>query len=197
MRRILVPALVVALLLTVTGAAHAATASVSIGNNFFNPQNTTIGTGDTVRWTNSTSTYHNVTGASPLSYFRSPSIRNGATFSHTFPSSGTYPYRCTLHLNMSGSVRVRIGTSATSGTRDTTFTLRVSSAAAPSGYDFVVQKRNPGGSWADWRTVTTATTTFRAGAGSPTGTYSFRARLHRISDNAASSWSPVRNLTVS
>lgn len=81
-----------------------ATADVSVGNNFFNPNSVTVAVGGTVTWNwNSGAVTHNVTfqtAGAPAD------IGNTSTgsFPRTFPSAGTFQYECTLHPGMSGSV---------------------------------------------------------------------------------------------
>jgi plastocyanin len=62
-----------------------------------------------VTWTwNSGTTQHNVTfigGPTPLPT-KSPDQAGTTTFSTTFTAVGTYIYRCSLHPQMTGSVRV-------------------------------------------------------------------------------------------
>ena len=38
--------------------------------------------------------------------FRSGDLEEGGTFSHRFPAAGTFAYRCTIHPDMRGTVRV-------------------------------------------------------------------------------------------
>ena len=40
-------------------------------------------------------------------------IPAGQSYSHPFPNPGTYPYLCTLHTGMSGSVTVQTGANPT------------------------------------------------------------------------------------
>jgi plastocyanin len=70
----------------------------------FNPVNITITSGTTVIWSNKDGTDHTVTSNTGL--FDSGSISNNGTYSHTFSSIGTFPYHCTIHTTMTGSVIV-------------------------------------------------------------------------------------------
>ena len=147
----------------------------------------------TVRWTNNGDSDHTSTRVGVYSW-NSPRLDTGGVFSKAFISAGSYPYFCALHSGMTGSVNVLIRTSATSGTLATTFTLTWASVTAPSGFRYVVQKRNPGSTvWGAWKSTTAPSGTFKA---TVKGTYSFRAKLQRISDGAGSGWSPVRNLSI-
>lgn len=175
--------------------AYAATRGVSIADNSYSPTPVTINIADTVRWTNNGFSSHTSTGNAPLSYWSSGTLRRGSTYSRALPAAGTYGYFCAFHSSMRGTVRVRMGATPSSGSTSTTFTLTVAKASAPSGYEYVIRRRNPGGTFSTWRTITAATTTFRPSAG--TGTYSFQTRLHRIGNDSYSGWSPIRNVSVS
>ena len=71
----------------------------------FNPSTLTVPVGTTVKWTNKASVTHNVTSATAV--FSSGAMGNGATFSFQFNTAGTYPYTCTLHPGMAGTVIVQ------------------------------------------------------------------------------------------
>jgi plastocyanin len=95
-------------------AARAMTVDVTIGpggNLVFSPASVTIHPGDQVRWTWS-SDGHSTTSGSPgqPNNIWDSGIRNqGASFTHTFSSAGTFPYYCTPHggcCNMVGTVMV-------------------------------------------------------------------------------------------
>ncbi|MDE3151542.1 MAG: hypothetical protein KGL93_04785, partial [Gemmatimonadota bacterium] len=77
--------------------------SISVGDNFFNPNSTTVKVGTTVTWTWSTSTTHNVTFADGT---KSGNM-SGGTYSRTFNSAGTFNYQCTIHGGMTGAVVVQ------------------------------------------------------------------------------------------
>ncbi len=74
-------------------------------NSAFNPNSITVAVNTTVKWTNKDGTTHNVTGAGGS--FNSGSINTGGTYSHQFTATGTYPYTCTIHSGMSGTVIVQ------------------------------------------------------------------------------------------
>ena len=93
--------------------ASATTVTVMVGPNClcFSPSSVTIHPGDTVQWTWS-STGHSTTSGSPgmpNGIWDSGILNQGATFSHTFNSVGSFPYYCTPHgacCNMRGTVTV-------------------------------------------------------------------------------------------
>ena len=79
-------------------------ASVSLANKAFSPRSVTISVGGTVTWSNKDDMPHTVTSTSGA--FRSPILNRGGTYKQTFKKPGTYPYICTLHSGMSGTVVV-------------------------------------------------------------------------------------------
>jgi plastocyanin len=81
------------------------TDKVSIENFSFSPATITVKKGTTVTWTNNDTTAHTVTADSGNA-FDSGTMEQGKTFSHTFNSTGTFKYHCTLHSDMHGTVTV-------------------------------------------------------------------------------------------
>jgi plastocyanin len=65
----------------------------------------TVAVGTTVAWTNNDSTIHNSVATG--SQWNSGSISPGQTFRFTFTTAGSFPYRCTIHPNMVGTVTVQ------------------------------------------------------------------------------------------
>jgi plastocyanin len=105
-------------------AAFAADVNVSITagsttktTDAFSPNPVTANVGDTVIWTNDDATPHTATSGANLTpdgLFGSPEtstyiLVKGKTQSHTFAEAGEYPYFCTLHPNMVGTVTVSEG----------------------------------------------------------------------------------------
>jgi plastocyanin len=78
------------------------------GRNSYNPNPIEIKVGDTMTWINSDSSPHTVTSSSNDGSitFDSDVLRRGETFSFTFDKEGQYPYLCTLHPSMVGTVVV-------------------------------------------------------------------------------------------
>jgi plastocyanin len=78
------------------------------GRNSYNPNPIEIKVGDTMTWINSDSSPHSVTSSSNDGSitFDSDVLRRGETFSFTFDKEGQYPYLCTLHPSMVGTVVV-------------------------------------------------------------------------------------------
>jgi plastocyanin len=86
------------------GTTRADTVDVSIGSFVFIPQALTINVGQTVRWTNNHTFNHTVTEDALL--FDSGTLLPGQTFSFTFNAAGVYPYHCSIHLSMTGTITV-------------------------------------------------------------------------------------------
>ncbi|MDQ3952036.1 MAG: right-handed parallel beta-helix repeat-containing protein [Actinomycetota bacterium] len=93
--RYLLLATVASGVVAVMPAAPAATASVSVRDNFFSPQEIHVDAGDTVTWTNTGTRTHDVTADGGS--FVSGDLFRGATFGHTFAQEGTYYYHCSFH----------------------------------------------------------------------------------------------------
>jgi plastocyanin len=102
---------------TATGASGGNTStSVSIvpgsstlTTGAFSPNPIQVSVGTTVTWTNNDAQPHTVTSgenATPSGLFNSPIMAPQATFEHTFTEAGEFPYFCTLHPNMVGTVSV-------------------------------------------------------------------------------------------
>ena len=60
--------------------------------------------GDTVTWRNTGQAPHNATADDGS--FKTPTLNNGQSASHTFNQAGTFSYICTIHPNMKGTIRV-------------------------------------------------------------------------------------------
>lgn len=78
------------------------------GRNSYNLNPIEIKVGDTVTWINNDSSPHTVTSSSNDGSitFDSDVLRRGETFSFTFDKEGQYPYLCTFHPSMVGTVVV-------------------------------------------------------------------------------------------
>jgi plastocyanin len=84
--------------------ARAADIEVKIDNFTFNPQQITVKAGDTVTWTNHDDIPHTVTSKTMV--FRSKAMDTDDKFSFTFATRGTFPYFCSLHPHMTGTIVV-------------------------------------------------------------------------------------------
>jgi plastocyanin len=188
--------LAVLLCLLVQPNAIAATVEVAISDFEFTPTAAVIRRGDTVHWTNEGPSPHTATGNAPLSLWDSDILFTGDDFSFQFTAAGTYPYFCVLHEDMTGSIRSKPTAAPRSGPVGTVFTVTVATVVAPEGFVYDIQKKNPGGSFRNWMVGVTAKTAMFDSTGQPTGSYQFRSRLRRLSDNAASGYSPAASITV-
>ena len=85
------------------------TMSVTVSNNFFNPEAIQVSPGATVMWTwAGGGDSHNVTFASSAVAAPSNTQPTG-TFQVTMPTAaGMYNYECTIHAGMNGSVTVAV-----------------------------------------------------------------------------------------
>jgi plastocyanin len=85
-------------------------AAIPMGASFltttaFVPNPITITVGTTVKWTNNDNVSHDVTSQNNL--FFSGNLDPGATYTHTFQSAGSFPYYCTIHPLMVGTITVQ------------------------------------------------------------------------------------------
>jgi plastocyanin len=86
-------------------AAPGAPGAVAIKDFAFSPASITVAAGTTVTWTNQDSASHTV--AADDGSFDSKEFGNGASFSQTFSTAGTYSYHCAIHSSMTGTVEVK------------------------------------------------------------------------------------------
>ncbi len=81
------------------------TTDVTVGNNFFSPEDIQVVPGATVTWTWSSNVRHNVTFADPG--INNSGDRTGGDYATAMPmATGMYDYQCTIHSGMDGSVTV-------------------------------------------------------------------------------------------
>ena len=85
-------------------ALSAATANVSIVNFAFSPSSVNINVSDSVKWTWAGSP-HSTTSDTGL--WESGVQGTGATFTHTFKSAGSFPFHCSVHPFMTGTITVQ------------------------------------------------------------------------------------------
>jgi plastocyanin len=94
------------------GAANAqqaapATVEVKIDNFSFGPATATVAVGTTVTWTNRDDIPHTVVSTDDPKAFKSKVLDTDEKFSYTFAKPGTYPYFCSVHPKMTGTVVVK------------------------------------------------------------------------------------------
>jgi len=82
--------------------------TIAIKNFAFDPASLAVKTGTTVTWTKQDSVPHIIASdtGSPAA-FSSDSLPAGASYSFTFTQAGTYPYHCTIHPSMKGTIIVQ------------------------------------------------------------------------------------------
>ncbi|MEP7060594.1 MAG: plastocyanin/azurin family copper-binding protein [Actinomycetota bacterium] len=88
---------------------HEGGSSVVVHTFAFGPKTIAVKAGDTVTWTNQDSILHTVTAgtaANPVTLFDGELHGIGSTFSFTFEDPGVYPYHCSIHEVMTGTVTV-------------------------------------------------------------------------------------------
>ena len=106
-----VPALIVLLLssagpmrVTASDQSSAPSAEVKIDNFSFGPQTLTVPAGTTVTWTNRDDIPHTVVSTDGV--FKSKVRDTDEKFSYTFAQPGSYPYFCSIHPKMTGTIVV-------------------------------------------------------------------------------------------
>jgi plastocyanin len=77
----------------------------TLGNRAYMPAELDVAVGATVTWVNGDSIPHTSTSDAPG--WSSGIVGPGGRFSRTFQTAGTFPYHCSLHPGMVGSVVVR------------------------------------------------------------------------------------------
>jgi plastocyanin len=88
-----------------TSSLPASGNSVTLTNFAFSPATLTVKVGTTITWTNKDSASHTVISDSGV--FESVNLATNAVFSYTFNSAGTFPYHCSIHPSMKGTVIVQ------------------------------------------------------------------------------------------
>jgi plastocyanin len=71
----------------------------------YDPKEVTVNVGDTITWVNEDAPQHDVVADN--GEFKSELFDSGGTFSFTFAEAGTYPYHCSIHPGMVGTVIVK------------------------------------------------------------------------------------------
>ncbi|PYU00690.1 MAG: amicyanin [Acidobacteria bacterium] len=85
--------------------AEPASAEVKVDNFSFGPATLTVAVGTTVTWTNRDDIPHTIVSTDKV--FKSKVLDTDEKFSFTFSKAGTYPYFCSIHPKMTGSVVVQ------------------------------------------------------------------------------------------
>jgi plastocyanin len=193
--------LAVVLVLLAQGTAMAATKAVAISGSAFAPPITKAKLGDSVQWTNMDGFNHTSTGdgvvdgsgLSGIGLWSSGAIAHNKSFTFTFSFAGTYPYHCSIHTFMHGTVKVPLTATPASGPAGSTFTVTWATAAPGANLVFDVQRMDPAGTkFKNWQKgVTTMSATYMPGA---PGTYFFRMRVRNTSTGGVSKYSPTASI---
>ena len=77
----------------------------SLGNRAYMPDELSVAVGTTVTWMNTDSISH--TSTSNAAGWNSGIVAPGGQFAFAFQTAGTFPYHCTIHPGMVGTVVVR------------------------------------------------------------------------------------------
>jgi plastocyanin len=103
LRNLAVRLAVVTVLAFFQHSALAADTTVMIDNFTFEPAQLTVKVGTTVTWKNRDDIPHTVVSAGK---FRSKAMDTDDSYSFTFTAAGDYPYFCSLHPHMTGTIKV-------------------------------------------------------------------------------------------
>ena len=96
------------------GGALAADHAVAISGSSFSPHEVTVTVGDTVTWTNSDQISHTATADGGS--FDTGALSNTESGTVTFSTAGAFPYHCSIHPNMTGTITVEAAASGGGGT---------------------------------------------------------------------------------
>ncbi len=113
-----------------TTVTAAASSGVTIKNFAFNPGTSSVHVGDTITWTNQDVAPHTATAKDGS--FDTGTINKGKSGSHIFTKAGTFPYICSIHPSMKGTVTV-LAASSSSGGNSSGGTSSGSSSGSGSG----------------------------------------------------------------
>jgi hypothetical protein len=118
-------------------------------------------------------------------------------FTFTFAAAGTFPYHCSIHSNMHGTVAVPMKLKPTSGPVGTPFKIIWATADPGSDFVFNIQMTDANGqSFHNWMTNVPHTKLSAKFTPNLAGTYMFRAQLQRVSSGSTSSFSPAKSIVV-
>ncbi len=87
--------------------------TVTIQNMAFNPSTLNVQVGTTVMWINKDSTTHHV--VSDTGVFDSGDLATGKSYNYTFNQTGSFPYHCSIHPSMTGTIVVSTSAPTSTG----------------------------------------------------------------------------------
>jgi plastocyanin len=187
------------------GVAQASTKDVSIVSFAFDPATTKVSLGDAVRWTNSATIAHTSSsdgfadgqGTTGVDLWHSGSLSPNGTFTFTLDVSGTFPYHCSIHSSMRGTVKIPIKAKPSTGAVGSAFKVIWAVADPGADFEFNIQMTDANGStFHNWKVGVTHTKLRATFMPTQPGTYMFRAQLQRISTGAKSGFSPAKSITA-
>src|SRR5215218_6446028 len=129
-----------AMLISVPAASAQDEMTVSIQDFFFDPDQLTVAPGTTVTWVNEGQAPHTTTADGGT--WDSGTLQPGEDFSFTFDQPGTYTYHCSIHPDMTASVKVSGGGEATSSA-SASMSPSASASASPSASPSVSASASP------------------------------------------------------
>ena len=77
----------------------------TLSSTAFSPNPISVSVGTTVSWLNNDNTAH--APAANNGVWTSPSIAPSSRFNQTFTTAGSFPYHCTIHPGMVGTITVQ------------------------------------------------------------------------------------------
>jgi LPXTG-motif cell wall-anchored protein len=129
-----------AMLISVPAASAQDDMTVSIQDFFFDSGQLTVAPGTTVTWVNEGQAPHTTTADDGT--WDSGTLQPGEDFSFTFDQPGTYTYHCSIHPDMTASVKVSGGGEATSSA-SASMSPSASASASPSASPSVSASASP------------------------------------------------------
>jgi plastocyanin len=72
----------------------------------FSPTALTVQVGENVTWINTSGLDHDVVSDNATDPFDSGILANDQSYSHRFDQVGVFPYHCSIHLTMTGTITV-------------------------------------------------------------------------------------------
>jgi plastocyanin len=182
--------------------ARATTQTVDMTNAFtFDPTPLALNLGDSVKWTNTSSGGIQHTATSNTGFFNTGSVSPNQSSTKVFNYGGSFPYYCIFHgspgQGMHGTINVpdkwlNTGTQHVGDVQR----IRVAAVAAPNGLAYDVQMKGPGD--AAFHTYKSkAKTAVVKFTPADAGEYLFRSRVHRLSNNKTSGFSPSAAVEIS
>jgi plastocyanin len=196
-----------AIVVALQGAAVAATVrDVTIQNLSFNPASIKGKLGDSIKWTNadpfghtsSSDGFNDGQGTVGVDLWHSGTIQSGGTFTFGFTVAGSFPYHCSIHSSMHGTVQVTMKAKPKSGVVGDTFKVFWATVDPGTDFKYNIQVSDPDGK--NFHTfMSDVAHNILSAKFKPTqaGTYKFKAQLVRISSGAASGFSPPVTIKVS